>query len=72
MRRIEWGNWGIKFWEVGDPNDYRTWQKKGQIDFPLGLSGPCDGCAGSTARLMYEHLAMDWIENGNLPRAISK
>lgn len=68
QRFVDWGHWGITFWN-GDHNVQSTWRAVCEVPFAVGAAGPIDGCLGSSLRKEYGAMCREWVKNGTLPVA---
>ena len=70
-RRVtEWGHWGLTFsWSDGG---YAPVKIEGQLFFPVGNCGPCDGFLGSPERARYAEIVKAWNERGELPEGLHR
>jgi hypothetical protein len=64
QRAVKWGNWGITFLLVVQP-DHEV--SVGFLSFPVGTCGPIDGTFGSPERQRYQDLCTRWVSKGILP-----
>lgn len=69
-RSAEWGHWGITFIQwTGARRPYLP-QIMGNVYFPVGSCGPCDGFAGSTERNKWRDMIQKWANDAILPENI--
>lgn len=72
VRRTEWGNWGILFYEKNNPNDYASSKIHGRLNFPVGTRGPVDGFIGSPEHKRYTEIIKAYMTDGTLPEGLTK
>lgn len=69
QRLVEWGNWGLLFYEK-EPGAYAPAVMHGRINFPVGARGPMDGHVGSPERERYKAMSAAWMQDAVLPEGL--
>lgn len=66
-RHVEWGHWGINFYDPQPDPTKNFGVKVASLPFAVGPRGPIDGTFGSPTRQALKQACADWVERGVLP-----
>lgn len=66
-RHVQWGHWGINFYDPQPDPTRNHGVLVASLPFAVGPRGPIDGTTGSPTRNALKQACADWIASGALP-----